>query len=68
MSDELPQGQTTFRGRGLAFVHGSNIVVQICPACSQWNAPKAAEKGLCGWCAYVPTCEDLEPVTRADHL
>lgn len=64
MSNDLPQGQATFRGRGLAFVHGARIVVKICPACSQRNTSKAAEKGLCGWCAYVPSTEDLEPATQ----
>ena len=60
MLNELPQGHTTFRGRGLAFVHGSHIVMKVCPTCSQWNAPKAADKGVCGWCAYVPLHEDVE--------
>ena len=63
------EGKTTFRGRGLAFVHGSHIVMKVCPACSQWNAPKAADMGVCGWCAYVPLHEDIEPaapVTQYD--
>ncbi|UIN38494.1 hypothetical protein LXM90_31855 (plasmid) [Methylobacterium oryzae] len=64
MSNDVPQGQATFRGRGLAFVHGSHIVVKVCPTCSQWNAPKAAERGVCGWCAYVPSCEDLKPTAH----
>lgn len=62
MSPALPQGKATFRGRGLAFVHGSKIVLKLCPECSQWNAPKAAEKGHCGWCAYVPSLGDVEPL------
>lgn len=66
MQNELPQGNATFRGRGLAFVHGSHIVVKVCPTCSQWNAPKAAEKGVCGWCAYVPSCEDVEAAEERD--
>ncbi|GLS71737.1 hypothetical protein M6G65_06650 [Methylobacterium tardum] len=66
MSKNLPQGQATFRGRGLAFVHGTRIVVKVCPHCSQWNAPKAADRGVCGWCAYVPSYEDLVPVTPRD--
>jgi hypothetical protein len=60
MQNDLPQGKATFRGRGLAFVHGARIVVKVCPECSQWNAPKAADRGVCGWCAYVPLCEDVE--------
>jgi hypothetical protein len=35
MSNNLPQGAATFRGRGLAFVHGSHIVMKVCPDCSQ---------------------------------
>lgn len=66
MQSNLPQGKATFRGRGLAFVHGSHIVMKICPECSQWNAPKAADRGVCGWCAYVPSCEDLEPAVQLD--
>ena len=62
MLDDLPQGKVTFRGRGLAYVHGPRIVMKVCPECSQWNAPKAADRGLCGWCAYVPNCEDVEPI------
>jgi hypothetical protein len=62
MPTDLPQGKATFRGRGLAFVHGPHIVVKVCPECSQWNAPKAADRGLCGWCAYTPACEDVEPI------
>lgn len=61
-------GRVSFRGRGLAFLHGQQIVLKLCPICSQWNAPKAAEKGLCGWCAYVPSVEDAEvaePDSRA---
>ena len=67
MSDDLPQGHATFRGRGCAFVQGSRIVMKVCPTCSQRNAPKAAEKGVCGWCAYVPSREDVEPATRHDR-
>ncbi|GJE15128.1 hypothetical protein [Methylobacterium longum] len=62
MRTDLPQGKATFRGRGLAFVHGSHVVVKVCPECSQWNAPIAADRGLCGWCAYVPDYEDVEPI------
>ena len=56
MLKKLPQGAATFRGRGRAFVHGTQIVLKVCPECSQRTAPKAADKGLCGWCAYVPSC------------
>jgi hypothetical protein len=61
MLDALPQGRVTFRGRGLAFVYGARLVLKVCPDCSQWNAPAAADKGHCGWCAYVPSHEDVEP-------
>jgi hypothetical protein len=66
MMNELPQGAATFRGRGLAFVYGSHIVMKVCPECSQWNAPKAADKGMCGWCAYVPSREDVEAAEERD--
>ena len=58
---EGPEGKITFRGRGLAYRHGHRLVLKVCPECSQWNAPKAADKGLCGWCAYVPLLVDAEP-------
>ena len=63
MLDTTPkalQGEITFRGRGLAYVHGERIVLKVCPVCSQWNAPKAAEHGHCGWCGYVPAMADAE--------
>jgi hypothetical protein len=63
MGDALPQGRVTFRGRGLAFVYGARVVLKVCPDCSQWNAPKAADMGVCGWCAYVPSCADVEPIS-----
>jgi hypothetical protein len=66
MLKKLPQGAATFRGRGLAFVRGSQIVMKVCPECSQWNAPNAADRGVCGWCAYVPLCEDVEPAEQLD--
>ena len=56
-----PQGRITFMGRGIGYVHGSRIVLKVCPECSQRNAPHAAERGLCGWCAYVPSLDDVEP-------
>ncbi|MCJ2017574.1 hypothetical protein MKK84_09100 [Methylobacterium sp. E-065] len=67
MLKNLPQGPTTFGGRGLAFVHGTRIVMKVCPTCSQWNAPKAAENGVCGWCAYIPLREDLEPAVQFER-
>ncbi|MGU3282214.1 hypothetical protein [Methylobacterium mesophilicum] len=66
MLKKLPQGAATFRGRGRAFVHGTKIVLKVCPECSQWNAPKAADKGVCGWCAYVPSREDVEPAQQLE--
>ncbi|MCJ2071631.1 hypothetical protein MKK75_22995 [Methylobacterium sp. J-030] len=64
MPNDLPRGRVTFRGRGLAFISGTRIVVKSCPLCSQWNAPKAADRGVCCWCAYIPSCEDLEPAVQ----
>ncbi|GAN47238.1 hypothetical protein ABID82_005858 [Methylobacterium sp. PvP062] len=61
MSTDLPQGRVTFRGRGLAFAHGAKLVLKVCPLCSQWNAPRAADLGQCGWCAYTPSGRDVEP-------
>jgi hypothetical protein len=52
----------TFRGRGLAILHGSRMVLKICPLCSQRNARPTAEKGICNWCAYTPSRADAEPV------
>ncbi|MCJ2055023.1 hypothetical protein MKL09_00405 [Methylobacterium sp. J-048] len=66
MLKNLPQGAATFCGRGLAFVHGTHIVMKVCPECSQWNAPAAADRGVCAWCAYVPSCEDVEPAVVFD--
>ena len=54
-------GKVTFRGRGLAYVHSDQIILKLCPECSQWNAPKAAVNGQCGWCAYVPSLAHAEP-------
>lgn len=61
MLTDLPQGKVTFRGRGLAFAHGRQLVLKLCPECSQWNAPAAADRGQCGWCAYTPSIDDIEP-------
>lgn len=52
----------TFRGRGHAIRFGHRFVLKVCPACSQHNAPRAADKGHCGWCAYVPSLDDAEPM------
>lgn len=60
-TSEAPQGRITFQGRGLAYVHGSRVVLKVCPECAQWNAPKAAVSGQCGWCAYVPSLAQAEP-------
>lgn len=57
-------GAVTFRGRGLAYVSGRRLVLTVCPVCSQRNAPKAAEKGTCAWCAYVPSPADAEPASE----
>lgn len=57
--------EITFRGRGHAIRRGSRFELKVCPNCSQHNAPLAAAKGLCGWCAYIPSLEDAEPVTRS---
>ncbi|MGU3358817.1 hypothetical protein ACLBWX_00625 [Methylobacterium sp. M6A4_1b] len=55
----------TFRGRGYARLRGTKLSVLICPRCSQRNAPKAADKGYCQWCAYEPSREDIEPAQAA---
>ncbi len=61
MPETLPQGRVTFRGRGLAFVYGTQLVLKVCPDCSQWNAPAAADRGVCSWCAYELSHDDVEP-------
>jgi ribosomal protein L40E len=55
----------TFRGRGFARLRGNTLSVLVCPRCSQRNAPKAADKGYCHWCAYEPSHEDIEPAQAA---
>jgi hypothetical protein len=56
--------EVTFRGRGLAILRGSRLVLKICPLCSQRNTRRTAETGTCNWCAYVPSRADAEPVPR----
>lgn len=51
----------TFRGRGLGLRLGSRLILLVCPLCSQRNAPRGAERGVCEWCAYVPAPQDAEP-------
>ncbi|GJD35740.1 hypothetical protein [Methylobacterium aerolatum] len=65
--DDVPGASTpvTFRGRGLGLRLGSRLVVLVCPLCSQRNAPRGAERGICEWCAYVPSPEDVEQVEDA---
>lgn len=65
--DEVQTASTavTFRGRGLGLRHGSRLVVLVCPLCSQRNAPRGAERGVCEWCAYVPSLKDVEQVEEA---
>lgn len=55
-----PGTAITFRGRGFGLRHGSRIVVLVCPLCSQRNGRRAAERGACEWCAYVPSPKDAE--------
>jgi hypothetical protein len=52
----------TFRGRGLALRSGTRLILLVCPLCSQRNAQRGAEQGICEWCAYVPSPEQAEPV------
>jgi hypothetical protein len=60
-----PAGKVTFRGHGLAYVHGDQIILKLCPECVQWNAPKAAVIGQCGWCGYVPSLAQAEPSVKS---
>jgi hypothetical protein len=57
--------EVTFRGRGLAVRSGTWLILLVCPLCSQRNAPRGAERGVCEWCAYVPSPDEAEPVERA---
>ncbi|MCJ2050922.1 hypothetical protein [Methylobacterium sp. J-070] len=54
--------EVTFRGRGLALRSGARLILLVCPLCSQRNAKRGAERGICEWCAYVPALEEAEPV------
>lgn len=54
--------EVTFRGRGLALQSGTRLILLICPLCSQRNAERGAERGVCEWCAYVPSPDEAEPV------
>ncbi|MGH1573019.1 hypothetical protein ACRAWG_23035 [Methylobacterium sp. P31] len=55
----------TFRGRGLAVRSGTRLILLVCPLCSQRNAQRGAERGVCEWCAYVPSPDEAEPVEGA---
>lgn len=59
-----PGTSITFRGRGLGLRLGSRIVVLVCPLCSQRNGRRAAERGVCEWCAYIPSPRDAELVAE----
>ncbi|WP_336487784.1 hypothetical protein [Methylobacterium nigriterrae] len=61
--DILPQGEITFRGRGLAVMQGRRLSLKVCPRCSQRNDRRAAEQGHCHWCAYIPSLADAEPIS-----
>ncbi|GJE38422.1 hypothetical protein QO016_003538 [Methylobacterium persicinum] len=67
MRDEGAASETTitFRGRGLGLRRGARIVVLVCPLCSQRNGSRGAERGVCEWCAYVPSPKDAELVVAA---
>lgn len=54
----------TFQGRGLGLRVGSRLLVLVCPLCSQRNAPRGAERGICEWCAYVPSEKDEHPARK----
>lgn len=62
--DEAVESGTpvTFRGRGLGLRLGAKLIVLVCPLCSQRNAHRGAERGICEWCAYVPSLKDAERV------
>jgi hypothetical protein len=54
----------TFRGRGLGLRLGERLLVLVCPLCSQRNAARGAERGICEWCAYVPSEKDEDPARK----
>ena len=56
-----PEGEVTFRGRGLGVIRERRLALLVCPLCSQRNAPRAADKGICQWCAYEPSLRDVQP-------
>lgn len=58
----LAAGTTvTFRGRGRGLRLGTRLILLVCPLCSQRNAKRGAERGICEWCAYEPSLRDAEP-------
>ncbi|NEU14122.1 hypothetical protein G3T14_18590 [Methylobacterium sp. BTF04] len=57
--------KVTFRGRGLAMMRGRKVELLVCPMCSQRTVGKVAQKGMCNWCAYEPSCGDAEPILGA---
>jgi hypothetical protein len=57
--------EVTFRGRGLALRSGTRLILLVCPICSQRNARRGAERGVCEWCAYEPSPDEVEPVDAA---
>ena len=63
-TDNLPQGEITFRGRGLAVMSGRRFSLKVCPQCSQRNERRTADKGYCKWCAYVPALSDAQPLSE----
>lgn len=54
-------GLLAFRGRGLALLSEGNLMLRICPHCSQW-LPREALRATCCWCAYEPSLDDAEPI------
>ena len=61
----LPEGVITFRGRGHGVLTGLKLLLRVCPHCSQRNERRAAEKGFCQWCAYIPLLSDAEAAKAA---
>ncbi|MCJ2009871.1 hypothetical protein MKK60_22905 [Methylobacterium sp. J-092] len=62
---DLPEGEITFRGRGQGVLTGFKLLLRVCPHCSQRNDRRAADMGICQWCAYVPSLHDAEPAEAA---
>jgi hypothetical protein len=46
---------------------GNRVIVLVCPLCSQRNARHGAERGICEWCAYAPSPDDIEPAETAQR-